>query len=182
MSVYVLAFLIGVIAGLRALTAPAAVSWAARLGWMHLENTGLAFMGSALHAVDFHAAGDWRVDQRQAAEDAEPKAPGSFGARIVTGALSGAALGAAGGSLAGGLSRERWARSQGRWAATRPARAWCGQRAGRTFRSRCWKTRSRCWARSGSWADSDDANISTRSLSARDRRGLRWRGGWRQRG
>ena len=37
MSVYVLAFLIGVIAGLRALTAPAAVSWAARLGWIHLE-------------------------------------------------------------------------------------------------------------------------------------------------
>jgi len=32
---YVLAFLIGVIAGLRALTAPAAVSWAARLGWLH---------------------------------------------------------------------------------------------------------------------------------------------------
>ena len=31
------------------------------------------------------------------------KAPGSFGARIVTGALSGAALGASGGSLAGGL-------------------------------------------------------------------------------
>ena len=47
MSVYVLAFLIGVIAGLRALTAPAAVSWAARLGWIHLENTGLAFMGCA---------------------------------------------------------------------------------------------------------------------------------------
>jgi uncharacterized membrane protein len=32
MSTYVLAFLIGVIAGLRSMTAPAAVSWAARLG------------------------------------------------------------------------------------------------------------------------------------------------------
>ena len=30
------------------MTAPAAVSWAARLGWLHLENTGLAFMGSAI--------------------------------------------------------------------------------------------------------------------------------------
>ena len=48
MSVYVLAFLIGVIAGLRALTAPAVVSWAARLGWIHLENTGLAFLGAAI--------------------------------------------------------------------------------------------------------------------------------------
>src|SRR5438034_7760762 len=45
MSVYVLAFLIGVIAGLRAMTPPAAVSWAARLGWLHLENTWLAFLG-----------------------------------------------------------------------------------------------------------------------------------------
>ena len=45
MSVFVLAFLIGVIAGLRSMTAPAAVSWAARLGWLHLENTPLAFLG-----------------------------------------------------------------------------------------------------------------------------------------
>ena len=44
---YVLAFLIGVVAGLRALTPLAAVSWAARLGWLHLENTWLAFLGFA---------------------------------------------------------------------------------------------------------------------------------------
>ena len=47
MSTYILAFLIGVIAGLRALTPLAAVSWAARLGWLHLENTWLAFLGFA---------------------------------------------------------------------------------------------------------------------------------------
>jgi len=47
MSIYLLAFLIGVITGLRSMTAPAAVSWAARLGWLHLENTGLAFLGYA---------------------------------------------------------------------------------------------------------------------------------------
>ena len=47
MSTYVFAFLIGVIAGLRSLTAPAAVSWAARLGWLHLENTWMAFLGFA---------------------------------------------------------------------------------------------------------------------------------------
>ncbi len=47
MSLYVLAFLIGVVAGLRALTAPAAVSWAARLGWLHLNNTPLGFLGFA---------------------------------------------------------------------------------------------------------------------------------------
>jgi uncharacterized membrane protein len=43
--VYLLALLIGVVAGLRSMTAPAAVSWAARLGWLHLENTWLAFLG-----------------------------------------------------------------------------------------------------------------------------------------
>ena len=48
MSICVLfAFSIGVVAGLRALTAPAAVSWAAALRWLHLETTPLAFMGYA---------------------------------------------------------------------------------------------------------------------------------------
>jgi len=32
-----LAFLLGAVAGLRSMTAPAAVAWAARLGWLHLE-------------------------------------------------------------------------------------------------------------------------------------------------
>lgn len=41
----VLAFLIGVVAGLRAMTSPAAISWAARFGWLHLENTPLALFG-----------------------------------------------------------------------------------------------------------------------------------------
>jgi uncharacterized membrane protein len=103
MSVYVLAFLIGVIAGLRAMTAPAAVSWAARLGWIHLENTGLAFMGFAYTPwiLTLLAIGELINDKLP--KTPSRKAPGSFGARIVTGALSGAAIGASGGSLAGGL-------------------------------------------------------------------------------
>jgi len=46
-TVIVLAVLIGIIAGLRAMTAPAAVSWAARLGVLNLAPTGLSFLGSA---------------------------------------------------------------------------------------------------------------------------------------
>jgi hypothetical protein len=42
-----LALLIGVVVGLRAMTAPAVVSWAAYLGRMHLEGTWLAFLGYA---------------------------------------------------------------------------------------------------------------------------------------
>jgi len=47
MAPYILALLIGVIAGLRAMTAPAAMSWAARLGFLHLDTTPLAFLGYA---------------------------------------------------------------------------------------------------------------------------------------
>ena len=42
---YAVALLIGLIAGLRTMTAPAAVAWAAQLGWLHLEDTWLAFLG-----------------------------------------------------------------------------------------------------------------------------------------
>jgi len=42
---YVLALLIGVVAGLRAVMAPAAIAWAARLGWLDLHGSWLAFLG-----------------------------------------------------------------------------------------------------------------------------------------
>lgn len=42
-----LAFGIGVIAGLRSMTAPAIVAWAAHLGWINLSGSHLAFMRSA---------------------------------------------------------------------------------------------------------------------------------------
>ena len=44
--VLLLAFLLGVTAGLRSMTPPAAVAWGARLGWLHLDGTPLAFLGS----------------------------------------------------------------------------------------------------------------------------------------
>lgn len=103
MTIYALAFLIGVIAGLRALTAPAAVSWAARLGWLHLENTWLAFLG--------YAATPWIISVLAIGElinDKLPKTPSrkvppQFAARVITGAFSGAAIGVAGQNLTGGL-------------------------------------------------------------------------------
>jgi len=44
MTILVFAFLIGVIAGLRAIMAPAIVSWAAGLGRVPLEGTPLHFL------------------------------------------------------------------------------------------------------------------------------------------
>ncbi len=94
MSTYLLAFLIGVIAGLRSLTAPAVVSWAARLGWLHVENTWMAFLGFAAtpYILSVLAIGELIADKLPKAPSR--KAPPGFITRILTGALSGAAVGA----------------------------------------------------------------------------------------
>ena len=43
--VFVLALGIGIVAGLRSLTAPAVVAWGAHLGSLNLHGSPLAFMG-----------------------------------------------------------------------------------------------------------------------------------------
>jgi len=105
MSVLVLAFLIGVIAGLRSMTAPAAVSWAALLGWLHVKNTWLAFLGFQFtpYIVTVLAIGELIADKLP--KTPSRKAPGPFGFRLVSGALCGAALdaGSLGGAIAGAL-------------------------------------------------------------------------------
>ena len=104
MSTYVLcAFLIGVVAGLRALTAPAAVSWAAWIGWLHLQNTPLNFLGypATPYILTILAVGELIADQMP--KTPSRKAPVGFIARIVTGGLCSAAFGAAGESLVVGL-------------------------------------------------------------------------------
>ena len=103
MTTLVLAFLIGVIAGLRSLTAPAVVSWGARLGWLHLENTWLAFFGFAATAYVFSALAIAELVSDKLPKTPSRKAPVGFGARIVTGALCGAALGATADAWIGGL-------------------------------------------------------------------------------
>jgi uncharacterized membrane protein len=102
-SVFVLAFSIGIVAGLRSMTAPAVVSWAARLGWIHLEATPLAFLGDAATPwiVSLLALVELVTDQLP--KTPSRKAPPGFIARLVTGGFCGAALGAPTGLLAGGL-------------------------------------------------------------------------------
>jgi uncharacterized membrane protein len=103
MSVYVLAFLIGVAAGLRALTPPAFVCWSARLGWLKLEGTPLAFLGHALTPWIFTLAALAELVNDKLPKTPSRKVPPAFIARIVMGALCGAAIGATSGALAGGL-------------------------------------------------------------------------------
>jgi uncharacterized membrane protein len=92
------AFGIGFVAGLRSLTAPAVVAWAAHLGWLNLHDSPLAFMGSKWAVIIFTvlAAVELIGDQLPST----PARTGAMGlsARIVTGALTGACLAVAGGA------------------------------------------------------------------------------------
>ena len=55
-TIFILALAIGVIAGLRAMTAPAVVSWAAHLKWLDLQHSSLAFLGSTVAVYILTAA------------------------------------------------------------------------------------------------------------------------------
>ena len=103
MSIYLLALLIGAIAGLRAMTAPAAVSWAALLGWLPLEGTWLAFMGYRITPYIFTLLAIVELINDQRPNTPSRKVPLQFATRIVSGALCGACIGATGGALFGGL-------------------------------------------------------------------------------
>ena len=90
--VLALALGIGVVAGLRAMTAPAVVSWAAHLGFLNLHGTPLAFMGSPVAVGIFSLAAI-----AEFINDVLPKTPsrtaaGPLIARIFSGGLSGACL------------------------------------------------------------------------------------------
>lgn len=100
---YLAALLIGIIAGLRAMTAPAVTSWGAYLGWLKLAGTPLAFMGHIVAVALFTLAALGELVTDQLPKTPSRKVPVQFGTRIVTGALSGAAIGASGGALVAGL-------------------------------------------------------------------------------
>ncbi len=93
-----LAFGIGVVAGLRSLTAPAVVAWAARLGWIDLSGSPFTFMGSvwAVGIFTLLAVLELVADQLPTIPARTAALP--LTARIVMGMLTGAGLGAAGGT------------------------------------------------------------------------------------
>jgi uncharacterized membrane protein len=94
-----LCLLIGVVAGSRAMMAPAAVTWAAHLGVLKLADTGLAFMGSAITVCIFTVLALVELVTDQLPSTPSRTVPMQFGARLVTGGLSGATIGAPSGSL-----------------------------------------------------------------------------------
>jgi uncharacterized membrane protein len=103
MAILVLAFLIGAIAGLRSMTAPAAVSWAAHLQRINLGNSALNFLSSPITVGILTLLMIGELINDKLPKTPSRKATVPFTGRIVTGALSGAAIGAASDMLIGGL-------------------------------------------------------------------------------
>jgi len=98
-----LSFLIGIIAGLRAMTAPAAVAWAASLGWLDVSQTPLAFMGYRWAPWVFTLLAVVELITDQLPSTPSRKVPMQFAARLIMGGLAGATIGVTGVSLIGGL-------------------------------------------------------------------------------
>lgn len=86
------AFGIGVVAGLRALTAPAAVAWAAHLGWLHLSDSPLAFMASTWAVILFSALAIFELVGDLLPKTPKRTAPAPLVARIISGGLCGACV------------------------------------------------------------------------------------------
>lgn len=89
-----LALGIGFVAGLRSLTAPAAVSWAACYGVLDLHGTPLAFMSSRVAVALFSllALAEYVADKLPRTPNRTR--PGPLIGRIVLGGLAGASLAA----------------------------------------------------------------------------------------
>jgi uncharacterized membrane protein len=97
MTIYVLALLIGVIAGLRSMTAPAAASCAATSGWLKVHGTPVGFLANEWTPYVITVLAIAEIIGDKLPRTPSRKTPGPFIGRIFTGALSGAAIGATGG-------------------------------------------------------------------------------------
>src|ERR1043166_414286 len=96
MMTLLLVFLIGVFAGLRSMTPPAATAWAVHLGWLKLE-APLVYIGSfaSVAILTVFAIGELIADKLPRTPN-RTSPPGLI-ARIVTGGLTGACVAMGGG-------------------------------------------------------------------------------------
>jgi len=103
MSILILSLLIGIVAGLRAMTAPAAAAFGARYFGVAVAGTPLAFMGYAWTPWIFALLAAAELVTDQLPSTPSRKVPIQFGTRIVMGALAGGTIGASAGGLIAGL-------------------------------------------------------------------------------
>lgn len=93
--VLLLAVLIGAVAGLRALTAPTVMAWAAALHWINLDGTWVQWLSHpvTVTVLTVLAIGELVTDQLPSTPNRT--VPVQFAARIVLGGFAGAVLGTA---------------------------------------------------------------------------------------
>jgi uncharacterized membrane protein len=96
-TVLLLAFAIGLIGGLRSLTAPAVVSWAAHWNWLHVKETAMSFMALTVTAVILTVAAVGELVADKLPNTPSRTAALGIIARLTLGGLSGATLCVAGG-------------------------------------------------------------------------------------
>jgi uncharacterized membrane protein len=86
------ALLLGVVAGLRAMTAPAVVAWAGLLGWISLDGTWAHWVAHPITVtvLTILAVGELVTDQLPSTPSR--RVPMQFVARLVTGGFAGAVL------------------------------------------------------------------------------------------
>jgi uncharacterized membrane protein len=94
----VLAFLIGLLAGLRSLTAPATTAWATYLGWLRLQGP-LALIGSISSVAIFTLLAIVELVIDKLPQTPNRTSPLGLIARIVMGGLTGACVAAGGGRV-----------------------------------------------------------------------------------
>ena len=93
--VLLMALLIGVVAGLRSLTAPAVVAWAGFLGWINLQHTWASWMANIITVVILSVLAVGELVNDKLPKTPARTAPPIFAARLITGGFSGAVIGAA---------------------------------------------------------------------------------------
>ena len=92
MNYIVFALGLGFASGLRSLTPAAVLAWAAHFGWLNLNNTPLAFMGSTIAAVIFSLVAIFELIGDVRPSTPKRTAPAPLIARIVMGGLCGACI------------------------------------------------------------------------------------------
>jgi len=93
--VLLLALLIGVVAGLRALTAPAVVAWGAFLGWIDVTDKWSEWVGNWITVAVLTVLLVVELVTDQLPKTPSRKTPPQFLTRLITGAFAGAVIGSA---------------------------------------------------------------------------------------
>src|ERR1035438_1931380 len=95
---FLLTFLLGSVDGLRSLTAPALVCWAAHLGWLHLVGTRLAFINHRSTLIVFTLLAIVELIADKLPNTPARTAPLGLIARILLGGACGLGLATSGGT------------------------------------------------------------------------------------